>query len=235
MKPTKRAVLLSLFVPTVIWAAPAQAADLWTGFYAGAQLGYQGVIVDPTLCAVDPLGTDCSFGNGLDDVELGGVEAGILLGYNYQMDNVVLGVEADLNLGLAETSESESNIDFDVLAGGAVSIRARLGMLANERTLIYATGGVSATGEEIEITNCEVFSASAQCGYDSTGHAGWQVGAGVEYFATDRVSVKAEYLYGWYDNEKLTLVRDGEERLESDNELQTNTLRMGVSYHFNGQ
>ena len=108
-------------------------------------------------------------------------------------------------------------------------------MLADERTLIYATGGVSATGEEIEITDCEAFSASAQCGYDSIGHAGCQVGAGAEYFATDKVSVKAEYLYGWFYGEKLTLVRDGAERLEYDNQLQTNTLRMGVSYHVNGQ
>lgn len=233
-----RSAMLSLLAPAVIWAVPAQAGDakgdLWTGIYLGAQAGYQGIVVDPTICLKDASGSDCS-GAQIDDVDLGGAEAGLYLGYNYNIDPVVIGFEADLNAGFANTSEKQEGYEFDVLAGGALALRARLGMLAGERTLIYATGGPSLVSEEVEITNCSDVYTDTTCDLDSETHFGWQVGGGVEYFATDRLSLKAEYLYGWYGEETLTVAEDDSSQLQTRNELNTNTIRLGVAYHFNGQ
>lgn len=237
---TNCAVLLSLIVPAVMWAAPAHAAeggkgDLWTGFYLGAQAGYLGIVVGPTICSETSAGTDCNSGPKIDDVDLNGAEVGLYMGYNYNLDPVVIGLEADINAGFANTSDTQEDIDFDVEASGATSFRARLGMLAGERTLIYMTGGPSLISEEVEITNCSDAFSDASCSSDAASHFGWQLGGGVEYFATDRLSLKAEYLYGWYGEEKLTLVKDDTSTLKTENDLNTNTVRLGVAYHFNGQ
>ncbi len=95
----------------------APSAD-WSGFYAGAQLGY---------------GDVDSNGGGLDgNGELGGVHAG----YRWDLGTTVLGVEADWDA---------ANVDLGGTAGELDSV-ARLKFSAGAdlgRTLVYATGGAA--------------------------------------------------------------------------------------------
>jgi outer membrane immunogenic protein len=95
----------------------ATGAD-WSGFYAGAQLGYADI--DSNGAGVDGYG------------ELGGVHAG----YRWDLGNTVLGVEADWD---------SANVD---LAGGAGTLDdvARLKVSAGYdmgNTLLYATAGAA--------------------------------------------------------------------------------------------
>ena len=240
MRRTKRAAVLSLLFPAVMWAAPVRAdggggEDLWTGFYLGAQAGYQGILIDPNLCLVTDKASDCSIGNGFNDVDLSGAQLGLYLGYNYRIDNFVFGLEADITGGTAHAEDKQEGYEYEVNGGGDIGLRARLGMLAGERTLLYATGGPSLIGEEIKVTNCSEIYAKASCDFEMATHYGWQLGAGAEYFATDRLSLKAEYLRGWYNSEKMTLVEDESGRIQADNDLVSNTVRLGVAYHFNGR
>jgi outer membrane immunogenic protein len=154
-------------------AAYTSGAFDWSGFYAGANLGYGWTELEDNGLTLD----------GIDGI-LGGVQ----VGYNYDFGGFVLGLEGDIQL---------SDMNFTQDLGGATggigvdyfgTLRARAGV-AVDRFMPYVTGGVawargaysiSAPGISVELEDNFV---------------GWTVGGGVEYAVTDNVTVKGEYLY----------------------------------------
>lgn len=89
----------------------------WSGFYAGAQLGYADV---------------GSSDNSLDGNDwLGGVHAG----YRWDLGTTVLGVEGDYNTASVDLNATDS---LDSLAHLKL-----IGGMDLGRTLVYATGGVA--------------------------------------------------------------------------------------------
>src|SRR6478609_498180 len=100
----------------LMFASAAQAADMtpagydWTGFYLGANAGvaWNNSSVDNNIYTtgvrIDQLEND--FDGGQTTFTAGG-----LLGYNYQMDRIVLGLEADFN----DLGFGDSNSDSFVL------------------------------------------------------------------------------------------------------------------------
>lgn len=111
-----------------------------------------------------------------------------------------------------------------------------------ERALIYVTGGPSWLSMDIGSDLCGYFrseyaGSSVDCG-DSGTEFGWQLGAGAEFLLTDHLSLKAEYLHGWYGDQDLNLVTvtEGGDDLEYrfKQTLQTNVVRAGMAYHFGG-
>lgn len=243
-------------------ATSAQAADveaplpeLWSGFYLGAQAGYlQGTGSDTDLCIktnVDggPEGGclgDGGFGiPGFDigDNDMDGVTAGGYVGYNYRVDAVVLGLEGDFNWDNAKGNNSIlGELNYDTSINWDASIRARLGVVVDERALLYITGGPSWLSTELNSNLCalaggEGLGANTSCGDDST-KFGWQLGAGAEYAMTEHLSIKAEYLHGWYGDTDLDIAKlsDGDQyiKYQLKQNLQTNVVRVGVAYHFGG-
>jgi outer membrane immunogenic protein len=237
-------LLLSVTVGTMSAHAAdiAPAPDLWTGFYLGAQAGYLwGTGSNTDVCfSVTGEGRQClgnQQGFNLGDINTDGVTAGGYLGYNYRFDSIVMGLEGDFNWDNAQgdiKGQADMSLNWDA------SIRARLGFVVDERALLYVTGGPSWIETELDINSCSnimIPAGNASCG-DSNTEFGWQLGAGAEYFVTDNLSVKAEYLHGWYGNADLDVVSGSEgstkfnEYLKQD--LQTNVVRAGVAYHFGG-
>jgi outer membrane immunogenic protein len=234
-------------------AVPAN--DPWTGFYLGAQAGnLKGTGSDADFCitgALSPV-SGCLGGSNNDGVPSGldvldnlldGASAGGYLGFNYRLDRVVLGLEADLNWDHAEgKSHIPGDVTTDTSFGWDASFRARLGALVGERGLIYVTGGPSWLSMDIGSDLCGYFrseyaGSAVDCGGSGT-EFGWQLGAGAEFLLTDNISLKAEYLHGWYGNQDLNLVTvtEGAENLKYSYKqtLQTNVVRAGVAYHFGG-
>lgn len=217
----------------------APAADLWTGFYLGAQAGYlQGTGSNTDVCiSVSGEGHEC-FGSeaNIGDINTDGVTAGGYLGYNYRVDSVVLGLEGDFNW---DNAQGDIQGVVDTSLNWDASIRARLGVVVDERALLYVTGGPSWINAELDVNGCSEIGPvqNAHCGDTST-EFGWQLGAGAEYFVTDHLSVKTEYLHGWYGNADLDLVTATEEGMKFKEylkqDLQTNVVRAGVAYHFGG-
>jgi outer membrane immunogenic protein len=233
------------------WAADAAApgSDLWTGVYFGAQAGYLQGDGEPDICvSVTGLGRDCS---GLpSDFGLGGnaegVTVGGYVGYNHRIDQVVLGIEGDFNWDSASNNGVGDPVDVDNPFGPQstslnwdASVRARLGMVFGERAMVYVTGGPSWIEAELDNGYCATIrgETNISCGETSTAF-GWQLGAGAEYFITDHLSMKAEYLHGWYGNVDLNVFTiadaDGELKYEARQDLQTNVVRAGVAWHFGG-
>jgi len=210
----------------------ARAADIvaepvahdWTGFYIGAHVGYGEANFDGCADCEDSPGSDME-GSELD---LSDVVGGGHLGYNFQMDSLVLGVEADFTwVGFKDSYETANGDhlsgDVDYLA----SIRARAGY-AMDDMLIYATGGVAFTEAKAE---GDQHGNNDDAKFNDIGGV---VGGGLEWAASDLVSLRAEGLYYFFgDKEDVSdwhSANDGEE-LEFDDAF---VVRVGASLHLGG-
>jgi outer membrane immunogenic protein len=192
--------------------APAPLPECnWSGFYIGLNVGGQwGHSEDKDF--------DYNFGvpNGFDGPKTwgydeSGVVAGGQVGYNFQWNWLVLGVEADggfMNLdgsGVEPGSpgrDTRGHTDSDFFT----TVRGRLGF-AFGHWMFYATGGGIGVNLETRVTDDCAFSGA--CG-DELIHAGktefnwgWTGGGGVEYMFGCHWTVKAEYLRYQLDDKSI--------------------------------
>ncbi|MFT4183129.1 MAG: porin family protein [Rhizobium sp.] len=107
-------------------AQEAYSAYDWSGFYIGAQGGYN-------FNQATVLGSN-------QDIDSG--SAGIHAGYNFQSGNIVYGIENDFNYNFEDNKNA--NLEWDA------SGRARVGY-ALDRTLLFATAGVAAAGGKVDV------------------------------------------------------------------------------------
>lgn len=197
----------------------------WTGFYIGAQAGYEWGRTHADTYA-DFIGGGPIFTQGHSDQ---GVVGGIHLGYNWQVSQFVLGFEGDVN----GSGYSGSN----TLLGGFVhthsripvdgSIRGRVGFAWN-RALIYATGGAAFASID-ESSTITIGPGATDSG--TFQRIGWTVGGGVEYAIDDNWSLRAEYRYTDYGVNRLDLVNEFGP-LHSQVHQTDNRVQAGFSYKF---
>ena len=184
----------------------------WSGFYIGGNVGYswgrertdgnltgtQNVSVfrtaGPTLissvttAAAVPLS-----GRGNMDGFIGGGQ----IGYNWQSSRWLFGLEADF-----QGSDERATADVCTVAGCPLgssiltanykldwfgTARGRVGFLATDRVLLYATGGLA-------YGHLTANAPLVPLSWGST-RAGWTAGAGAEAAIDRNWSVKLEYLY----------------------------------------
>jgi outer membrane immunogenic protein len=197
--------------------APAVAAVYdWTGTYVGTNLGYsfgrgstdgnvtgtQNVSVfrtaGPTL--VTSVTTALATLPLIGRADVNGFIGGGQLGYNWQREKWLFGLEGDIQFSNERGSGDVCTV-AGCPAGSTVftrdykldwfgTARGRVGFLPAERILLYATGGLAYGG----------FSGSSwtlplDIGTWSQTRVGWTVGAGVEAALGSNWSVKFEYLY----------------------------------------
>jgi opacity protein-like surface antigen len=173
-------------------AAPVAAPWSWTGFYIGGNFG--GALENSKL--QDPFGP-VSFGDG---VTTNAFIAGGQVGGNYQIGNVVLGAEADVDWATSRGDETCFGISGGAFFASNCSVEPRLfGTVAGRlgyafgHTLIYAKGGAAweRTSVDMAVNNNpgQHFLAST----NSYGEWGWTAGAGIEYALTPAWSLKLEY------------------------------------------
>ena len=190
----------------------------WTGFYAGAQVGYgwgqssgtqnaNGTFFPVVPYAIDPAGA----------------LAGGHVGFNYQTNALVVGAEADIEASNLNGSTTISAFDqtyvFNVKAETLASVRGRVGW-AQDRLMLYGTGGVAwgyVTTLPLDTLN----------GW----RTGWTAGAGAEYALPRNWSAKIEYRYT-----DLGRASSFDPNLNStdDNKLNFHAVRLGVSRKLGG-
>jgi outer membrane immunogenic protein len=188
---TGAATAADLPVRMPVKAMPAPAiVQLWAGPYIGINGGavWHRTTVDTTIFP----------GNPYDSAKLtatGGTIGGTI-GYNWQSQNFVFGLEADGNwVGAKETkrqfSLSPALVEHTSKLEWLATVRARAGM-AFGPTLMFITGGLAVGG----VNNSWTFSPAC-CGVVSNDGTrfGWTAGGGIEHFVSQRVTVKAEVLY----------------------------------------
>jgi opacity protein-like surface antigen len=225
----------------------------WTGFYAGGFFGVDYGTTDNRF-----VGSPGPDGSKIWSVgALGGGE----VGYNYQVNKWVFGVEGDIggaNIKGGRTCGAETGIDpvTHFLIAGAFSpaffactdkmnwvatATARVGY-AYERTLFYVKAGAAFTNDRMT-ANCIVAAPGGnppctnQAGVAiatfgaSSNRAGFTIGYGTEFDLGHNWSAKAEYDYIDFGR-KTMLASDGTTFL-SDHPT-TSQVKIGVNYHFSG-
>jgi outer membrane immunogenic protein len=174
---------------------PPVVVNLWAGPYVGIN---GGVVWHRLKTDVFSLG-----GNPYDSatVNVTGGTIGGTIGYNWQSQNFVFGLEADANWVSAKGSESKTpfasliaNATYTTKLEWLATVRARAGVtLFGPRTLVYATGGLAVGGVENEWRFTGT--PAPQNSFDGT-RVGWTAGGGIEHFISNpHVTVKAEALY----------------------------------------
>lgn len=196
-----------------IAAAVMAPAFSWTGFYLGAHVGYgwaQARYTDFTA----------TFGPG--SINANGFFGGIQGGYNWQMNNFVFGIEADVAAGaLNRTFALGGGDTYRASVPFLSTVRARAGFAA-DRALFYVTGGLG-----IATFQDRVFDASVPATFTgSSTRAGYALGAGVEYAFTPNWTAKVEYMYyGFGDRRNVFTAND---RIRTD----IHTVKLGINYLF---
>jgi outer membrane immunogenic protein len=188
----------------------------WSGFYIGGNVGYswgrertdgtlagtQSVSVfrtgpPPFLLPGFPVTTALATQSLIGRADMNGVIGGGQIGYNWQASKWLFGLEADF-----QGSDERATADVCTVAGCPLgssvltanykldwfgTARGRVGFLATDRVLLYATGGLA-------YGHLAANAPLVPLSWGST-RAGWTVGAGAEAAIDRNWSVKVEYLY----------------------------------------
>ncbi len=170
--------------------------------------------------------------NGGADPDLNGSGfiGGGMLGYNYQMDNVVFGVEADSMFSNIDPfhhdqggNQDEIKQDIDFLA----TLRARVGW-AVDNSLFYGTAGVAFARSEIGISNSAVIPLPPGL-KDKNWHTGFVVGGGVEHGFSPSLIGRLEYLYANFNQKMYNYSTGDNVKTGIDN---MHLVRAGLAYKF---
>jgi outer membrane immunogenic protein len=176
--------------------APAPPPECnWTGFYVGLNIGGQwGHAEDKDL-------DDYNFDGKPWGYDQSGVIAGGQIGYNFQWNWIVLGIEGDLGYMNLDGRGTEPGSPGGDTVGKSDSdfyttIRGRVGF-AWGNWLFYGTGGGIGLNWDTEVRDdCFV----SPCGGGVTdAHKqefdwGWTAGGGIEYMIGCHWTIRAEYL-----------------------------------------
>ena len=159
-----------------------------------------------------------------------GFTGGGQVGCNWQpWSSFVWGGEADLQYtgldGSRDVFAPDASAHQDFRSRWLATFRGRAGWLAAPNMYLYATGGLALAN--VNTASSVNFNGTINNLSDSTTHAGWTVGAGLEWMFTPQWSAKVEYLY-------VDLGHASNPLPISNNELSLteNIFRVGINYHF---
>lgn len=164
----------------------AEAHD-WSGFYAGLHAGYGWSHTEAEAYWGSMVGDREPFSYGSR-----GALGGIHLGYNVLIDNIVFGLETDMEAsglhgsGTGGCAYHQTDIDW------STSLRLRVGLQASDRSLVYVTGGV--TYANVSVAQ-HTFTGIAPYTTHNAWQVGWNLGGGVEHAITPKITARLEYRY----------------------------------------
>ncbi|MDQ0395337.1 outer membrane protein [Labrys monachus] len=226
-------------------SAPVAEPFSWTGFYVGAHVGGTdtGGKLKAAATSVQNKSADVSrsgFHSGL------GFEGGVQGGYNYQINQVVLGFEADADFGSSKNSQSAiASYGSPYYAATTVkdssewggSLRGRLGY-AFDNWLPYVAAGVAIRDDKLSAGTAwhTFFSSPSPFGTSSETQVGFIGGLGLEYAFDEHWSIRAEGLYALYPKHSATFVagdgNGGTSTIRASSNPQVFTFDVGLNYRF---
>lgn len=207
------------------------AVFTWTGFYVGGNVGAEwsngatSIVSVPTFASttlspfgISELNNATAGGTGvLSSGSRAAFIGGGQIGYNYQVRNYVVGIEADIQ-GLDRNSSTVSTVTSlpttfpgvnsvsTLTAQKSVdylgTVRGRFGALVAPAFLVYGTGGLAygrvnsavAIAQQAAVPFQDI-GPTASGGNLSQTRAGWTAGVGGEWMFASTWSAKVEYLH----------------------------------------
>lgn len=231
-----------------------QADNAFTGFQAGANLGYEDVSMDwetqSFTSAFNANDTFAAAGDDSESMDDSAFSYGVFAGYNLAFsEKVIVGIELaiqesdisdsiDFMPGFDDGGSNETSTEVDVSETYLLGIKG--GYLLDESTMIYST--LSATRTEVEsstfcpsdglICNPFTFDKSFE---DDDKISGWALSLGLEKSIADNLSVKVEYRYADLGTAELSpTTQEFDETFgsEADVEVISQTLQVGAAITF---
>ncbi len=228
----------------------------WTGFYAGLNAGYHWGGSSYSFIGTDTdgagLGTALGAGAILSPAAHGsnGFIGGGQIGYNYQIQSFVLGLEVDIDGATGRNSRTtfhDGDLGFVPIASSSAqqldwlgTVRGRLGWAPIDHLLIYGTGGLAFGQSQAAFSVVAPTAGPALFAFSSSStNIGWAAGGGVEYALPanwSNWSVKVEYLY--YDLGRTTSnlfyqYPPNSSTVTGSIRHNGNIVRAGLNYRFN--
>jgi len=225
-------------LPVYVKARPTATVPLWTGFYAGAHLGYgwgNNQFFDNFPTPDGELDANAAVRGGL---------MGFQGGYNRQFNRLVLGVEGDFswtgvrgNFPCFQFGDQVCSAKPEWLG----SLAGRLGV-AYGPALFYVKGGAAWTHDHY--TNLATCAGAqprrrggipALCGDLFAGdqtRPGWLFAVGVEYLFAPNWSAKLEYDYMDFGSRSVPFFDGGSGFFTEDIRQKMHVIKAGVNYHF---
>jgi outer membrane immunogenic protein len=190
---------LAMPVNAPVYAAPYN----WTGLYAGINGG--------AGWGRSSFSAPVATGN----FNTSGGQIGGTLGYNWQVNNAVFGLETDLDWSNVKGSTAcGAGLTCETKNTWLGTARGRVGY-AFDRFLPYFTGGLAYGGVKNSISGL---------GDSTTTKAGWTLGGGLEAAIAGPWTAKVEYLYADLGRASAPA--------GSDASTKTNIVRAGLNYRF---
>jgi outer membrane immunogenic protein len=239
------AMLAALSIVGVAAASRANAASPpypgdynWTGLYLGGEAGWGWAsqqITHVTGATAFPAGSvDAS-------LDQNGPLAGVYAGYNYQINQFLVGVDGDITTtDITGTGHDVSAVNGDVSSHSdqlnwIATATGRVGYVSNN-WLLFAKGGWAwAPFTEANILRTPS-GGLVNASTSSDTHNGWTVGAGAEWGFAAHWSAKLEYDYiGFVTANYLTTITSAAGAVSTEVRSATSSLSMlkaGVAYRF---
>jgi outer membrane immunogenic protein len=206
----------------------------WTGFYLGGSVGYGWASYNHTFVTAGHY--NLAAGNTFN-YNGGGFVGGLQAGFNYQINQFVLGLEASATFGslgsgtkispfFPATDTWRSNVSWI----GAIT--PRLG-IAFDRAHVYVKGGLAFTSVRDRVQDLVDFVDV------SNGRTGYNLGVGLEYAFTNNWILGAEYNYYNFGSQNINqnscpLAGGACFAFGTNHNLRTNvsTATVGLKYKF---
>ncbi|MGO9546622.1 MAG: outer membrane protein [Rhodomicrobium sp.] len=249
-------------------AATASAADMyagpgglkdeyvpvntWAGFYVGVNGGYGWGTGDDVSAkemhwdhpyVAPPYQVTYSKSGDLDPS--GGFGGG-QIGYNWQRDRLVYGLEADIqgaDINGSETLKAGNAWHWNSTTASSDlnwfgTVRGRIGLTVIDPLLLYVTGGLAYGNADHDLTvinHSWTGATNTSKVSNSNTEVGYVLGAGAEYQIMPKWTLKVEYQYmdlgsdvltasNWLYHHKATGTGDFSDAYQ--------TVRVGLNYHF---
>lgn len=191
--------------------APAPVFS-WTGFYVGGHIGYGW----------------SQFSADGDSRTAKGFLGGVQGGFNYQIDQFVIGVEGEYAWANVKADEPLFAGTLTLKNDYFASAAGRLGY-AFDRILLYGKVGAAWTRDKWDATDGFGGTATA-----TSARTGWLFGAGVEYALFESISVKLEYNYLMFPQVTPIFATGGGLTVDGSAGVKLNTqlVKLGLNYRF---
>jgi len=236
---------LSLFVVHAAVAAdlPVKAPAFtpmpvynWSGFYVGGLAGYGWGTNDWTRIA----GSSAGSANGsVRSFDSDGAVVGGQLGFNYQIQQWVLGIEGEMAWSDVKGGFSGSNnngpASWNTDNKWIATLAGRVGY-AFDNVLLYGKGGVAWVNSDYShpATSGPGAGNIALNYTGSDTRTGWLLGVGVEYGFAPNWSAKLEYDYMDFGSKDITLNDSTGRWVTFGIDQKENIVKVGLNYRFGG-
>lgn len=223
----------------------------WQGAHVGVNFGHGWGNVDTTgntMTTTGPLvglpnnwfpSTTFTGANGNDDFQ--GILGGGQIGYDWQVNNIVFGIEGDYqgaDINRSDWFLGSANGPLYVKSAGIdqfATIRGRLGY-AFDNVLVYGTGGAAFGKLDSGLTiQPGTFAAPIGAPFsasNSTWKTGWTAGAGVEVAMSRNWSARMEYLHLDFDRAGVDFDFGNAGSAHSNGKITSDIVRAGLNYRF---